>query len=222
MKLVTPQELKIYKTSIQLNPLQKDFLIGTLLGDGNLRLVSKNIEASLTVDHSLKQKDYVIWKYQLMKNWVLTEPKEFHRIYHKDKSKELKSFRFSTISHPEFTALYNFFYKNGVKIIPENIGKFLISPFSLAIWLMDDGNKNHQAVFLNTQQFSKEEQEILRDCLSSNFGLTTKINKHWMYKGKQLYRIRVDTKSTRVLYEMVKDFLLPSMRYKFPLFPVTT
>ena len=222
MKIVTPQELKIYKASIKLSSIQKDFLIGTLLGDGNLRFVSKNREASLTADHSLKQKDYVIWKYQLMEKWVLTEPKEFRRIYHKDKSKILKSFRFSTISHPEFTVLYNLFYKNGTKIIPENIGKFLTSPFSLAVWLMDDGNKNHQAVFLNTQQFSTEEQEILRDCLASNFGLTTKINKHWMYQGKQLYRIRVDTKSTKILYEMVKDFLLPSMRYKFPLFPVTT
>lgn len=216
---MTLQDLKVYKGSIYLSPIQKEFLIGTILGDGNLRFVSRNREASFIVDHGENQKAYVFWKYEIMKNWVLTEPKELNRIYHKDKSRILKSFRFSTISHPEFTSLYNLFYKNGVKTIPDNIGSILKSPFSLAVWLMDDGNKNHQAVFLNTQQFSRNEQEILRECLAYNFGLETIINKHWVYKGKQLYRIRVDTKSTKRLYELVKDFLLPSMRYKFPLYP---
>jgi len=154
-----------------------------------------------------------------MRDWVLTEPKELTRIYHKDKIRKLKSFRFSTVSHSEFTDFYNLFYRNGVKIIPEKIKDILKSPFSLAVWLMDDGNKNHKAVFLNTQQFSKQEQEFLRECLLGNFGLESKINKHWVYKGKQLYRIRVDTKSTKRLYELVKDFLLPSMQYKFPLYP---
>ena len=54
MKLLSWQELKLYKEGITLSPIQKDFLIGTLLGDGNLRFVSKNKEASLTVDHGLK------------------------------------------------------------------------------------------------------------------------------------------------------------------------
>ena len=216
---MTLRDLKVYKESIHLSPIQKEFLIGTILGDGNLRFVSRNREASFITDHGENQKAYVFWKYEIMKNWVLTEPKELNRIYHKDKSRKLRSFRFSTISHPEFTSLYNLFYKNGVKIIPDNIKDILKSPFSLAVWLMDDGNKNHQAVFLNTQQFSKNEQEILRECIAHNFGLETTINKHWAYKGKQLYRIRVDTKSTKKLYELVKDFLLSSMRYKFPLYP---
>ena len=216
---MTLQDLRLYKENLILSPIQKEFLIGTILGDGNLRFVNKNREVSFIADHGINQKEYVFWKYEIMKNWVLTEPKELIRIYHKDKSRKLRSFRFSTISHPEFTSLYNLFYKNGVKIIPDNIKDILKSPFSLAVWLMDDGNKNHQAVFLNTQQFSKNEPEILRECLAHNFDLKTTINKHWVYNGKQLYRIRVDTKSTRKLYELVKDFLLPSMRYKFPLYP---
>ncbi len=216
---MTLQDLRLYKENLILSPIQKEFLIGAILGDGNLRFVNKNREVSFIVDHGVNQKNYVFWKYEIMRNWVLTEPKELTRMYHKDKTRNLKSFRFSTISHPVFTSLYNLFYKNGIKIIPDNIKDVLKSPFSLAVWLMDDGNKNHQAVFLNTQQFSKNEQEILRECLANNFGLETTINKHWVYKGKQLYRIRVDTKSTRKLYELVKDFLLPSMQYKFPSYP---
>lgn len=213
------QKLRLYKENLILSPTQKEFLVGTILGDGNLRFASRNRQANFIVDHGIKQKTYVFWKHEIMKNFVLTEPKELSRIYHKDKSIKLKSFRFSTISHPDFTSLYNLFYKNGVKIIPDNIKDILKSPFSFAIWFMDDGNKNHQAVFLNTQQFSKDEQRILRDCLYKNFGLETTLNKHWFYKGKQFYRIRISADSTKKLYSLIKDFLLPSMRYKFPLYP---
>lgn len=219
MQAITLRELKIYKESLKLDSLQRNFVIGSLLGDGNLRFVGKNREASLIIDHGFNQKDYVLWKYQLLKNWVLTEPKSVNRIYHKDKERILTSFRFSTISHPEFTYWHNVFYNQGVKIIPKNIKDILVSPFSLAIWFMDDGNKNQQAVFLNTQQFSLEEQKVLQECLLKNFGLETTINKHWVYKGKQLYRIRVSTDSTKKMYLLVKDFLIPSMRYKFPLYP---
>lgn len=219
MNLATPQELRLYKESVRLSSLQKEFLIGTILGDGNVRFVARNREASLIVDHSLAQKDYVLWKYGIMNGWVLTEPKELNRRYHKDRSKTLKSFRFSTISHPTLTSLYNIFYRNGIKIIPENIGEVLTSPFSLAAWFMDDGNKNHQAVFLNTQQFSLAEQERLRKCLLKNFDLESSINKHWVFNGRQLYRIRISTESTKKLYDLVKDFILPSMLYKFPLYP---
>lgn len=222
MKLMFPQELRLYKKSISLCSNQNDFLVGTILGDGNLRFVARNREVSLIIDHGMQQKEYVLWKYRIMQNLVLTEPKKLHRTYHKDTSRKLTSYRFSTISHPELTSWYNIFYKNGIKIIPSIIGTILKSSFSLAIWFMDDGNKNNKAVFLNTQQFSLQEQEKLRECLLNNFGLTTAINKHWVYKGKQLYRIRIDTKSTKKLYQLIKDFMLPSMMYKFPFFPVTT
>lgn len=220
--LIATREFRLYKESLRLDPVQKNLIIGSLFGDGNLRFVSKNREATFIVDHGYKQKDYVLWKYDVMKDWVLTEPKVIERLYHKDPSRKLTSFRFSTISHPELTFWYNIFYKNGRKIIPENVAEILKLPLSLAVWFMDDGNKNKQAVFLNTQQFSIEEQELLRNCLFVNFGLETTINKHWVFNGKQLYRIRINTKSTKKLYAMIKDFVLPSMQYKFPLFPVTT
>lgn len=219
MKFATAGELKEYKKSLKLISVQQDLLIGSLLGDGNLRFIRKNHEVSFIVDHSLKQKDYVMWKYRVMRDWVLTEPKTLIRVYHKDPQRNLTSIRFQTICHPEFTYWYKIFYRNGKKIVPENIKDILVSPLSLAIWFMDDGNKNHQAVFLNTQQFSLEEQKVLQECLLENFSLETTINKHWVYKRKQLYRIRVSTDSTKKLYYLIKDFLISSMRYKFPLYP---
>jgi len=36
MKLMTLQDLRLYKEKLSLSQTQKDFLIGTILGDGNL------------------------------------------------------------------------------------------------------------------------------------------------------------------------------------------
>ena len=216
------RELELLKESLRLSPIQKDLLIGSLLGDGNLRFHQRNLEATFVVDHGFRQKDYVQWKYKIMRDWVLTEPKVLERIYHKDRERKLVSLRFSTISHPDFSLLHKVFYRDGKKVIPRNIKEIIKSPFSLAVWFMDDGNKNHQAVFLNTQQFSRVEQDMLRECLKENFGLDSTLNKHWVFNEKQLWRIRINTASTKRLYSLIKDFLLPSMTYKIPLIPVTT
>lgn len=213
------RELKIYKKSLLLKDKQKELIIGSMLGDGNLRITGGNREANFIVDHSLAQKEYVVWKYNIMKEWVLTQPKIVTRVYHKDNRKILNSLRFISISHSEFTNWYNIFYKNGKKIIPVNIDKILKSPLALAVWIMDDGNKNHNALVLNTQQFTMKEQRILVDCLKNNFGLEARINKHWMFNGKQLYRLRLTTVSTKTMYELVQKFIIPSMCYKFPLYP---
>lgn len=211
--------LRNYKRSLQLSRIQQELLIGGLLGDGNLRIAGRNRHANFIVEHSMAQQEYVLWKYCLMKEWVLTEPKAVTRVYHKDSKRVLHSLRFLTISHPEFTKWHSAFYERKIKRIPKNIQEILISPLSLAIWLMDDGNKNHRALFLNTQQFCLEDQELLMYCLKSNFDLEATINRHSIYADKQFYRIRLTTAATEKLFAMTKDFLLPSMRYKFPLYP---
>ena len=126
-------------------------LVGSLLGDGCLRIIGRCKVPAFSVDHSEDQKDYVFWKYEKLKRWVATPPWREERIYHKDRSRKTISWRFQTLSDSAFSDLYDTFYKNRKKIIPESIGELLKnSPLALAIWLMDDGNKNHQAVFLNT------------------------------------------------------------------------
>lgn len=216
------KKLQLYKLSLNLSKFQRDVVIGSILGDGNLRIPGRNKEANFISDHSVMQNDYVFWKYNHLREFVLTEPKIVMRIYHKDRRRTTESIRFLTVSHPEFTDLYRTFYRNQEKIIPENIHELVNSPLILAVWIMDDGSKNHEAMFLNTQQFTVNQQMLLQECLFTNFGLETTLNKHWFYKGKQLYRIRFTTHATRKLHALVKNWIIPTMRYKFPLYPVTT
>lgn len=198
---------------------ERSILVGSLLGDGCLRIMGRSKVPAFSVSHGESQKTYVLWKYEKLKRWVNTPPWREERIYHRDNSRKTFSWRFQTLSNSVFSNLYKTFYKNGKKIVPDNIENLLKnSPLALTIWLMDDGNKNHQAVFLNTQSFSFSQQQKLCKALYTVFGLYVTLNKHSKSKGVQLYRIRINTKSTQKLKNIVRGYILPQFTYKLPNF----
>lgn len=197
---------------------ENDILAGSLLGDGSLRIIGRGKFPVFSVAHGEGQRDYLFWKYEKLKRWIKTSPWREERVYHRDKTRKTISWRFQTTSNGVFNDLHNSFYRDGKKIIPENIKELLSSPLTLAIWLMDDGNKNHNAVFLNTQSFSLDEQKQLSQILHDIYGLQATINSHSYSKGIELFRIRINIASTRKLKDIIADYLLPQFYYKIPNF----
>ena len=55
---------------------QKSLIIGCILGDGHLRKIKGRKWAFLEINHSIKAKDYVDWKYQILKDICKSCPKE--------------------------------------------------------------------------------------------------------------------------------------------------
>jgi len=189
-----------------LTQFQKSIIIGSILGDGYLRIIPGRNNAFLEINHSIKQKQYVDWKYLNLKNICVSPPKE------RMGKGERIAYRFYTKQLPELTELYNLFYKNGKKFIPLEID---INPVILSIWFMDDGSKcGISNFYLNTQQFTKNDQEFLIKKLSI-FGLKARLNKDKIY-----YRIRFLSSSVSYLKEILKENLIPSMKYKLGYDPV--
>lgn len=63
------------------------------------------------------------------------------------------------------------FYKNKVKIIPNNLDKFL-TPIDLAYWIMDDrGITIHKQTVLYIRSFCKKEVLFIMEVLMKNFDL---------------------------------------------------
>lgn len=182
-----------------LSEIQQQLILGCVLGDGYLR---KKTNAHLQITHSIKQKEYVDWKYSLLKNIVITPPKAYQgnagRI----------GYRFFTRSIPELTVFYDLFYINGKKIIPDNLK---LSPLSLAVWYMDDGSKSRKSSYFNCQQFDSRSQSNLMKCLA-NFGIESRLN-----KDKKYFRIRTLYSSTPTLSETIIPHMIKSMRYKIPI-----
>ena len=178
---------------------QKSILIGCLLGDGTMR---KKKNALLEINHSYTQKVLVDWIFGKYKDFVKTFPK-----WRKGNGNR-EAYRFVTRSLPILTPYYNLFFKDGKKTIPLNLK---LNPLSLAVWFMDDGSKSRSSVYLNTQQFSKEEQRRLVDLLRCQFGIESTLNKDKIYT-----RIRIRSRSINKFINLVKPFVLEEFRYKFP------
>lgn len=191
-----------------LNQVQSSVLNGTLLGDGSLRLAKGKLNALLEVNHSVNQKFYVDWKYEQFKEFVLTGPKA------RNGNGWRIAYRFTTQSLPIFTSQYQRFYVKNKKIVPDDL---ILDPLALAVWFMDDGSKSRTAVYLNTQQFSIEDQYKLVNLLYNQFGLQGNLN-----KDKQYHRIRLNTESTRRFKKIVVPYILSKFNYKLGDDPVTT
>ena len=187
-------------TAGSLTNVQESILIGSLLGDGTMR---RKINAYLEINHAYSQKILVDWIYTEFKNLVLTPPK-----WRKGNGNR-EAYRFFTRSLPVLTPFYDKFFINGKKIIPDNLK---LNALSLAVWFMDDGSKSRSAIYLNTQQFSVEEQKKLIFILKDQFNLDSTLNKDKIY-----FRIRVRSESSKKMVKIINKYILPDFRYKLPL-----
>lgn len=196
-------EIRNLKKRLSLNDHQRALVIGSILGDGNLSPNWSNTNYRLGIGHSIKQKDYLTWKYGLLKDWVLSEPRYYEKA---------QSLSFRTISHQLLTDLYKKFYKDGKKVIPEDI-KDLFNSETIAVWFMDDGNirKNNGKIYgyyLNTQSFSREENNYLSQVFQDKYNI-----KPLVIRNKNSYRLYIGVDRNK-FRDIVKDFIIPSMRYK--------
>jgi len=200
----------------QLTKHEQDILVGTILGDAHVRQLKT--EARVEITHSVKQKEYLFWKYQQLKRWCNKEPYSVSINdvrYHK----RWYSWRFNTFSHPAFTGLRNLFYRGTVKIVPQTITQILKSPLSLAVWYMDDGGRRNDSygVFLNTLSFTRREHEYLRRCLKTNFKINSRI--HWIQDG---YRLYIPSSEAEIFSSLIYPYIVDTLKYKLSYNPVTT
>lgn len=116
---------------------------------------------------------------------------------------------FVSRTHPDFTTFYNIFYRDGKKIVPENIETLLTEPLSLAVWFMDDGSAEYAGASFQTHCFGKSEVELLQHCLELNFHLLTTMRKN---KGRWI--LYVPKRSLIKFHSLVKSFMLDRFLYK--------
>jgi len=135
-----------YKKTLTLTKLQREILVGTLLGDGHLETRDGGKTYRLKIEHSIKQKEYVDWLHSQFRQWIRGEP------YQKEK-KGGTCYGFTTYSHAAFRFYGQQFYgNNGVKRVPKLISK-LLTPTSIAIWYLDDGSvksNRHKTFIIHT------------------------------------------------------------------------
>jgi len=198
----------------ELTPVQQKALVGVILGDGHLQRSGETSNTSLWVDNAYpSQQDFINNIRELFDSITTMSPKIVTRV-DKRSNKTSESMRFFTRYLPCLNYYHNIFYKDKVKIIPNNIGE-LLTEIGLAYGLMGDGfyRKNRGGVFLCTDSYTPKEVELLVETLINKFGLTASKQK----RIDGVYRIYIHKKSIDTLIGLVKPYFIPSMLYKLGL-----
>lgn len=168
----------------------EEIILGSLLGDGSLKINKYYKNARFSFRHSVNQKGYFFWKKNKLNE--ISGKNCFWKSKIKDGFGGQK-LRYQSLAMPELTELYNLTCKKGVFGIRR---KWLnkLTPLSLAIWWLDDGSvigNGRKGVFC-TDYFSYKEQKLLTYYLKKVWGINVhigKITRKWMNEEKTYYRL---------------------------------
>ncbi len=208
MGLVNSNSPEHDKQKLRLNKIQRQVLVGILLGDAHLETQNRGRTYRLKVEQSERHKEYLFHLYEIFREWVLTPPQE--KVKRSAQSVSV-NWWFQTVNHAAFRFYAHQFYQDGRKRVPVLIHR-LLNERSLAYWFMDDGSaKWRQSLVLlfNTQSYSQQEVKLLIRVMGAKFGIET-----YLRKQAEGWQIAVKGSSRERFEEIVRPYLIPSMEYK--------
>ena len=190
-----------------LNSVQRQILVGHLLGDGHVYADTFKGHNKISISHCKKQEQYFHWKIAMFDPFVNC----YRENIDKNGNIQLNA---TSICHQDIDYFRNIFYtKDRIKIVPKNIDMFL-TPLSLAVWIQDDGNLNNGVnMRIATMNFTQHENYILQDYLKQIFDLRSKVM-GFKYKGKQYWQLTMNKENTQKLSDIIREHVVESMKYK--------
>lgn len=200
------REIEKRKSSLKLTDIQREVLVGVLLGDAHLETQNQGRTYRVKFEYSAGHSEYAHHLHELFKEWIRTPPQSKQDETH-------NTIRFQTVSHPAFRFYAHQFYDGRKKCVPGLIHRYL-SERAIAYWFMDDGSiksRESKGVLFNTQGFDRNDVQRLIHALSRTFGLEAKERKQ-----KEGWQIYISGNSYERFREIVDSHIVPSMRYKIP------
>jgi len=201
----------------------KNFIIGTLLGDGCIHQQRKNTNNlyKYYLSHSKKQEEYFFWKFKQLQPYMSKYYEVETRLSSGKTYKQLKA---TSMGHPEFKKYYDMFYDDdGIKHVPKNIDIYL-NDFVMAVWVMDDGSLTNRgkgtkgnSIRICSLNFSYDDHIRLKYAIKGCFDINTKIGAY-NRNGKAYYYISFNKRNSHLLKNLIEPYVLPSMKYKLQLF----
>ena len=185
---------------------EKAILIGILLGDGNIyKKENSTKNAIFSTSHSSNQKLYSIHIATVLMRLGARLHFSHSKTPDKRNNKYYESYIVRLKPSKFFNNLYNIFYKNGIKTIPDYIYNYYTSE-SLAYQYMDDGSKICGTYKIATNCFSISELQKFQYFLLTKFNLKTTL-----HKDNGIY---IRKESANIFKELVSPYIIDSMKYK--------
>ena len=191
----------------------KEIILGSLLGDGSLRIHKSYKNARFSFRHSVNQKEYFFWKAGQLKE-ISGESSIWRQ---KADGFGGEKLRYQSLALESLTELYRLTHKGNQLIIRR---KWLneLTPLSLAIWWLDDGSLigNGKRGVICTDPFSLKDQKTLARYFLKVWGVKTaigKISRRSNGKRVEYYRlwIRSSEELKKLLRIILPELKIPSM-----------
>lgn len=201
-----------------LNPL-----IGIILSDGNIEYKSRrtlngdpkinynnnlytNINSRFRFKQSIDHSEYLFFVYNIVSPYCISYPRFVSTTI---KGRKFSGIEIITRALPCFTYLRNNLYRGRIKIIPDNLYD-LLTYEGLAHIIMGDGSFQFKGIVINFQSYSVKELILFMNVLKIKFDLDCTL-----HKSRHQYTVYIKVESVKRLYPKIKNFIVPSMRYKF-------
>jgi hypothetical protein len=198
------------RAKFKLDPFLKQVLVGNILGDVYLRRFSPKANVRLVFRQGSVNSTYLLHLYNLYQVFVTTPP-SVSEVVDKKTGKSRFNLSFTTLALPCFNEIYEIFYLDGKKIIPNNIAEHL-TRISLAYWIQDDGSFTGSGLKLYTNAFTLEELNLLIEALNKNFSIKATIN--ISNREKSQYTLYISKNQLQLVRDLVKDHMHEDMMYK--------
>jgi hypothetical protein len=169
---------------MKLTPLQKQVLIGILLGDASLIWNTKKTKASLALRQ--KNKEYLDHLCSIFQNYITAKPTQ---------NRQTGVWQCNTRSFAAFRFYKHQFYTDeNKKIIPKRIHKWL-TPRTIAYWYMDDGSQKWKGYSSGlrfcTDCFPHDQVKNLAQTLTDLYGVKTSLRIYVSGRGLERFFFRI-------------------------------
>ena len=119
---------------LNLNKTQLAVIYGSIMGDSYLQNNGTNVR--LRFEHSLNQEEYLLWKFNFLKN-IFNDKSivKLNRIHPLTK-REYRYIRCQSKTLPELKEIKNIFYRDGKKIVPDELSGYIKEPISFSLFFI--------------------------------------------------------------------------------------
>ena len=190
---------------IELTSLQKEVMFGCLLGDGYLGLQKNDKNSNFVFSHSIKQREYVDYKFSFFNNFP-GRTYEYTRKPHEKTGKEYGTYIGSLRTNPSFNFFHEIFYGSGKKKIPIEYLDEYYTPLAMAIHFCDDGSRTKESYNIATCSFTKEDLYEFKKFLFNKYNIECTIN--------SANRVHIRKISNDIFINLIKPYIIDSMKYK--------
>lgn len=183
----------------------KEIMLGSLLGDGSLKIQRSYKNARFSFRHSVRQQEYFFWKVRELREisgehcWWKQAPNGYGG----------EMLRYQSLALELLTELHRLTHeRNCLAIRRKWLNK--LTPLSLAVWWLDDGSLigNGKRGVLCTDSFSLDEHKILAQYLLKVWNIKVAIAKITRQReGRTVFYYRLWIRSSEELKKFLRIIL---------------